>query len=379
MAKTKIGIIGTGNISGIYIKNMYFLHNLELVAMADLIEERPRAKVEEIKAKYNTEWKLQGEPKLPVACPVADLLANPEIDIVLNLTPPKQHMPVALAALNAGKHTYHEKPFATNREDGKKIMALAKKKKLRVGAAPDTFFGGGIQTCRKLIDDGWIGTPTGATAFMTCPGHETWHPDPEFYYEVGGGPMFDMGPYYLSALINLIGPVKRVAGFARKAFATRTITSPRKYGKVVKVETPTHIASTLEFAGGAVGTMIMSFDVFAADLPRIEVYGTRGSISVPDPNGYGGEVKVQIGRGSWATVPLIHGYRENSRGVGVADMASAIAHNRPQRASGELAYHVLDVMAASLDAAKAGKTITVQSTAERPKAMPLGLRDGDID
>ncbi len=194
MKKMNVGIIGCGAISGIYIHNSYRLQNLRLAALADIDPERPRNKREEIKAKYSAEWKLPGEPELPAACSVAELLANPEIDVVLNLTVPKAHAEVALAALSAGKHTYHEKPFALNRDDGKRILDLARSKNLRVGCAPDTFLGGGLQTCRKLIDDGWIGDPIGCVAFMTCPGHESWQPDPEFYYQVGGGPMVDMAP-----------------------------------------------------------------------------------------------------------------------------------------------------------------------------------------
>jgi len=379
--KTKIGIIGCGNISGIYLQNFYKFRNLELAALADSDVSRAKAKVEEIKSKYATDWKLSGEPKLPTAGTVKELLANPEIELVVNLTIPKAHAEVALQCLEAGKHTYHEKPFSLNRDEGKKILAAAKAsgaKNLRVGCAPDTFLGAGIQTCRKLIDDGWIGTPIAATAFMTCPGHESWHPDPEFYYQVGGGPMFDMGPYYLTALVNLMGGIKRVTGFARATFPTRTITSAKKYGNTVNVETPTHIATSLEFASGALGTMMMSFDIYGANLPRIEIYGTNGSISVPDPNTFGGEVKVKVGRGDFSPVPFTHGYKDNWRGLGVADMAAAIAANRPHRASADLAFHVVDVMQASLDTAEQARAITISSTVDRPAAMPLGLRDGEI-
>jgi len=215
---------------------------------------------------------------------------------------------------------------------------------------------------------------------MTCHGHESWHPSPEFYYEVGGGPMFDMGPYYLTALVNLIGPVRQVSGMARITFPERLITSQPKYGKVVKVETPTHIAGTMEFANGAIGTVVMSFDVWAAQLPRIEIYGTEGTLSVPDPNTFGGPVRLyRPGNRDWMEIPLTHGYTENSRGLGVADMAAAIQTGRPHRASGDLAYHVLDVMQAFLDAAEAGRTVSIESTCERPRPLPLGLRHGQID
>lgn len=389
--KTKVGIIGCGNISGAYLYNCYRIKSLELVALADMDITRAQAKVDELKERQagkrapstppnpQNDFKPGPEDRIPVACSVKELLANPEIQLVLNLTIPKAHAEVAIQCLEAGKHTYHEKPFGVNRDEGKRIMTLARSKKLLVGCAPDTFLGAGIQTCRKLIDDGWIGTPIGATAFMTCPGHESWHPDPEFYYEVGGGPMFDMGPYYLTALVNLLGPVKRVTGFARATYPERTITSAKKFGKKVKVETPTHITTNLEFASGALGTMLMSFDVFGANLPRIEIFGTNGCLSVPDPNSFGGPVKVKIGRNDWAEVPLTHSYAINARGLGAADMGAAIAKNRPHRANGDLAFHVLDIMAASLETQTQGKAITLETTVERPAPLPLGLRDGDID
>ena len=366
MKKTKIGIIGCGNISGIYFKNGQNLEILETAACADLFLDRAQAKAKEF--------------HVPKACTVAELLADPEIEIVVNLTIPKAHAEVALAALNAGKNVHGEKPLAVNRADGKKILETAKKKGLRVGSAPDTFFGAGIQTCRKLIDDGWIGKPVAATAFMMCHGHESWHPDPEFYYKVGGGPMLDMGPYYLTALVNLLGPIARVTGSTGTTFPTRLITSQPKRGTVIKVETPTHLAGTLDFAGGAVGTIITSFDIWNHHLPCIEVHGTDGSMQVPDPNGFGGPVRIwRPGQSDWADVPLSHGYAENSRGVGVADMAYALRSGRPHRASGELAYHVLDVMLAFQDASESGKHIEIKSTCNQPAALPLGLRPGTLD
>ena len=375
MEKTRIGIIGCGNISGIYIKNTTQLfRNTELAALADLIPERAAAKVDELK-------KTLGEAAPPVrACTPLELLADKSISIVINLTIPKAHASVAQAAVEAGKSVHNEKPLTITRQDGQKLLDLAKQKGVRVGCAPDTFMGGGIQTCRKLIDDGWIGEPVAALAFMTCHGHESWHPDPEFYYKAGGGPMFDMGPYYLTALVNLMGPVKRVTGSARVTFPRRTITSKPKYGTVIDVDVPTHVAGVMDFATGAVGTIITTFDVWAANLPRIEVYGTEGSLSVPDPNGFGGPVQVRRATAKeWSPVPLTHGYQENGRGIGVADMASAIRAKRPHRASGELAYHVLDIMHAFHDASLAGKHVELASTCTRPAALPLGLRDGEID
>jgi predicted dehydrogenase len=363
--KVKIGIVGCGNISGAYLKVSKGFPGIEIAAVADLDPERARAKATEF--------------GVPRACSVAELLADPDIGIVLNLTIPVAHGEVALAALAAGKSVYNEKPLAVTRDEGQRMLALAAAKGLRVGGAPDTFLGGGHQTCRKLIDDGWIGEPVAATAFMLCHGHESWHPDPEFYYQAGGGPMFDMGPYYLTALVNMMGPVARVAGATRITFPERTITSEKKYGTRVKVETPTHIAGVMEFANGAIGTIVTSFDVWGARVPCIEVYGTEGSLSVPDPNGFGGTVLVKRGRADWGEVPLTHGYTENTRSIGVVDMALSLGNERPHRASGALAYHVLDLMHAFHDAAAQGRRVDLQSTCERPTALPLGLLPGQVD
>lgn len=358
--KIKVGIIGCGNISGIYFKNLTQTFQItEVVACADLVLERAVEKAKEF--------------NIPKACSVEELLADPEIKIVVNLTIPAAHTEVNLAALNAGKHVHCEKPLATTREDGKKVIELARKKGLLVGCAPDTFLGGGLQTCRKLIDDGWIGTPVAATAFMTCHGHESWHPSPEFYYQVGGGPMFDMGPYYLTALVSLLGPAKRVTGSARITFPQRTITSQPKYGKVVDVEVPTHVAGVLDFESGAVATIITSFDIWSANLPCIEIYGSEGSLVVPDPNGFGGPVKFRMhGQNEWKEIPLVFGYDENSRGVGVADMAHAIVTGGKHRANGDVAYHVLDIMQGVHDAAKEGRHYELNSACERPAAFALG-------
>ncbi|MBP6963883.1 MAG: Gfo/Idh/MocA family oxidoreductase [Armatimonadetes bacterium] len=365
MKPTKVGIIGCGNISGIYFQAGRTFEILDIVASADIIPERAKAKAEEYGCGAIT---------------VEDVLADPSIEIIINLTIPIAHASVAQKAVEAGKSVYNEKPLTITREDGRKLLDTAKAKGVLVGCAPDTFMGGGIQTCRKLIDDGWIGKPIGATAFMMCHGHEGWHPDPEFYYKAGGGPMFDMGPYYLTALVNLMGPVKRVTGATRITFPERVIGSEPKRGQVIKVDVPTHVVGVMDFASGAVGNIITTFDVWAAELPRIEIYGTEGTLSVPDPNSFGGPVRVRReGANEWSDVPLTHGYAENSRGVGVADMAYSIRSGRPHRASGDLAYHVLDVMHAFHDASNQGKHIMLESTVAQPAPLPLGLRHGTLD
>jgi predicted dehydrogenase len=366
MKTTKIGIVGCGNISGIYLEAGRVFDVLEIAACADLLPERASAKA----AEYH----------IPKACSVAELLADPEIEIVVNLTIPRAHAEVALAALQAGKSVHNEKPLAVSREDGMRLLKLGRERGLRVGCAPDTFLGGGLQTCRKLIDDGWIGEPVAATAFMLCHGHESWHPDPDFYYQPGGGPMFDMGPYYLTALVHLMGPVRRVTGSTRITFPERIITSQPKHGTKIKVNVPTHVAGIMDFANGAVGTIVTSFDVWAAQVPHIEIYGTEGSLSVPDPNIFGGPVFVRrAGASDWSEVPLTHGYAKNSRGIGVADMAYALRSGRPQRASGDMAYHVLDIMHAFHDASREGRHVELTSTCTRPAPLPLGLREGTLD
>ncbi len=360
MKKIKIGLIGCGFISGIYLKNLtQVFRNTEVVACADIVPANAEARAKEF--------------NIPRVCSVEELLADPEIEIVLNLTIPAVHAEINLAALKTGKNVYVEKPLAANREDGKKILDLAREKGLLVGCAPDTFLGGGLQTCRKLIDDGWIGAPVAATAFMTCHGHESWHPAPEFYYQTGGGPMFDMGPYYLTALVSLLGPVKRVTGSARISFPQRTITSQPKYGTQIDVEVPTHVAGVLDFENGAVGTMITSFDVWHANLPRIEIYGSQGSLAVPDPNTFGGPLSFRLhGQSEWKEIPPVYGYCENSRGLGVADMAHALVSGGKHRANGDVAFHVLDIMQGFHDASKEGRHYELTSQCERPAAFALG-------
>jgi predicted dehydrogenase len=363
--KVKVGIIGCGNISPAYFKGCRAFDILDVVACADIDMARARDRAAEF--------------GIPRACTVEELLADPEVRIAVNITIPKAHTEVNLAAVAAGKNVHCEKPLAVTRADGRRVLAAASARGVLVGCAPDTFLGGGIQTCRKLIDDGWIGEPVAATAFMTCHGHESWHPDPGFYYAAGGGPMLDMGPYYLTALVNLMGPIRRVTGSTRITFPERIITSQPKYGTRVTVETATHVAGVMDFANGAIGTIITSFDVWYADLPRIEIYGTEGSLSVPDPNIFGGTVQVRrAGAPEWSTIPLTHS-AEVGRGIGVADMAYALTYGRAHRTSGALAYHVLDVMEAFEDASRSGKHIEITSVCERPAALPVGLHARELD
>ncbi len=366
MKTVKVGIIGTGNISSAYLNSNAVFSIFDIVALADLDVSRASEKAKEF--------------NIPVACTPGELLANPEIEIVINLTIPGAHYSVSKDILGAGKHVYLEKPLSVTREEGNALVAFAAEKGLRVGCAPDTFFGGSHQTARKLIDDGWIGEPIGATAFMICHGHESWHPAPEFYYKVGGGPMMDMGPYYLTALINMMGPISRVTASARATFAERLITSQPLKGTKIAVDTPTHIAGVMDFGNGAVGTLLTTFDVWSSEHRNIEIYGTEGTLLVPDPNGFGGVVKVRrAGASDFQEVPLTHGYTDNSRGIGVADMAYAIQSGRKHRASGELANHVLEAMHGFLIASETGAHYKLNTTTMRPAALPVGLAKGELD
>ena len=313
---------------------------------------------------------------IPRTSTTEQLLADPEVDLVLNLTVPKAHYELSRKALEAGKHVYVEKPLAVEYDEGKELVALAESKGLALGCAPDTVLGAGIQTCRSLVEAGEIGQLVGVQAFMQCPGHESWHPSPEFYYEKGGGPLFDMGPYYLSALVTLLGPVEKVTAFGRASFPNRTITSEPKRGTVVPVETPTHIVTALEFGCGALGQLTTSFDVQASTLPCIQLYGSEGTIQVPDPNGFGGKVLLWTkSTREWVEIELSHAYAEESRGVGVVDIALALREGRRFRASGSLALHVLEVMASALYSAEFGEAVRIRHQVLQPEPMPPGGLD----
>ena len=367
MTRTKFGIIGCGNISNAYFNATKTYPILEVAACADIDFSRAEARAAEhgIAKAYTPE----------------QLLADPEIEIVINLTIPIAHHAVSKAAIEAGKHVHVEKPLCITREQGRELLTLAQEKGLRVGCAPDTFLGGAHQTCRKLIDDGWIGTPVAASAFMLSRGHETWHPAPEFYYKAGGGPMFDMGPYYLTALVNMLGPLTRVTGSTRTTFPERMITSEPLKGTKITVDVPTHIAGVMDFASGVVGTIVTSFDIYAAPHGApITIFGTEGTLQVPDPNGFGGSVLIRSSKSKEFTeVPIPFGYSGNNRGIGAADIAYAVRSGRPHRASGDLGYHVLEAMWGFHDASDSGHAYQMGSTVARPAMLPLGLSDGALD
>ncbi|WP_066191665.1 MULTISPECIES: Gfo/Idh/MocA family protein [Gracilibacillus] len=352
----KVGIIGCGNISRIYLENAPRFANYTIEAVADLVVERAeeRAKEYGILKAYSTDA----------------LLNDPEIELVINLTIPAVHADIAKRALKQGKHVYGEKPLAVALEDGEEMLKLAQEKGLYLGNAPDTSLGAGIQTVRKLIDEGEIGEPLSASAFMMGPGHESWHPDPAFYYKQGGGPMFDMGPYYLTTLIHLLGPAARVTGSAQISSTERTITSQPKRGEKIEVEVPTQVNSVIDFERGTVVSLIMSFDVQAHQLPHMEIYGTKGTISVPDPNTFAGPVRMKThDQQEWKEVPLVAGYADNSRGLGVAEMVAAIKKQKVSRVTGEVGYHVLEIMHGVHHASTEQKHVILSSSCKQPEAF----------
>jgi predicted dehydrogenase len=360
-----VGIIGCGVISAAYLKAARHFPQIEVRGLADLDLERAQARSAEFG---------------PKALTVPALLADPAIDIVLNFTTPAAHLPVALQAIAAGKHVYGEKPLAVSTADARRMLDAADAAGVRIGCAPDTFLGGGHQSARRLLDDGAIGRPVGGTAFLLWAGHERWHPDPDFYYaRAGGGPMFDMGPYYLTDLVQLLGPVAEVVAFGTVGRARRVIAKGPRAGSEVPVDCTTHVAGLLQFEQGAIVQIATSFEVWAHKHTPIELYGTEGSLAVPDPNRFGGEVELCTAGGSWQAMPTTHGYADdNYRILGLVDMAVAIADGRPHRASGALAYHVLEVMEALVGSSEGRGIALIESRCARPEPMPAGLGTGEI-
>ncbi|MFI2489058.1 Gfo/Idh/MocA family protein [Promicromonospora kroppenstedtii] len=356
----RVGIVGVGAIAGQYLSTFERLDAVRLVAVADLDAARAEAVAAEQGARALT---------------VEELTTDPEVDLVLNLTIPAAHAEIALRAIAGGKAVYGEKPLAVTLEDARAILDAGQAAGVRVGCAPDTVLGTGVQTARKAIDDGAIGQPVAATATMMTPGHERWHPNPDFYYQPGGGPLLDMGPYYVTALVTLLGPVESVVGAASHTRTTRTIGSGPRAGETVPVDVDTHVTGVLRHVSGALSTLVMSFDSVATRASNIEVHGQAGSLVVPDPNGFDGDVLLHELGGSWETLPPSAGYRGAGRGYGVADLATTPS-GVPARADGVLAYHVLEVMTALLAAADSGTTVAVESRCERPAAVPLS--DGPV-
>ncbi len=363
---SRVAIVGCGVISPAYAKTLGELEFVDLVACADALPERAEL--------------LASEFSIPRALTFEAALADPEIDTIVNLTPPLAHAAVTAAALGAGKAAYSEKPLGIAFDEGRALVADAAARDLRLGCAPDTFLGVGFQTCRDVIERGLIGEPIGANAFMLGSGPERWHPSPQLFYQRGAGPLFDMGPYYLTALIQLLGPARRVTSSARVTHPQRTILSEPLRGTRIDVEVPTHVASVIDFASGPVATLVTSFDVQASRHRNIEIYGTEATLSVPDPNTFKGPVMIRgIADTSWSEIEVRTPTLPQRRGIGLADMIWAQRSGRPHRASADLALHVLEVMTAAIRASDAGRHVELTTTCTPAKTLPADLAPNTFD
>ncbi len=365
--KTGVGIIGCGNISTAYLELAPLFRSLEVRAVADINLDAARKRAEAFGVRAET---------------VEGLLAADDIDIVINLTIPAAHFAVTKTILEAGKHAYSEKPYVLSLEEGQALRALATEKGLRVGSAPDTFLGGAHQRARAAMDEGKIGEVIGGTCHVMSRGMEAWHPNPDFFFQPGGGPVLDLGPYYITNLVQLIGPVTSVSAAATASFKTRMIANGPRQGETVPVATPTNIHAILEFANGAIITLGASWDVWAHRHDNIELYGSDGSLYLPDPNFFGGA--VLFAKANEKPVELDardHPFsvnnaedgqanpRANYRCAGLADMAAAIAEGRAHRCSLELATHVVEVMTGILQAGDTRQWVEMITTCERPAAL----------
>ncbi len=362
MERIRAAVIGCGCISDIYLKNLTgcFGDAVEVVSVCDIIPERALEK----QKKYSV-------PKAVFTD--EEIMDDPSIEAVLDITPPQEHAKVNLMAIQAGKHVFCEKPLACTLEDGLNEVAAAREKGVLLGGAPDTFMGGGIQTCKKLIEDGWIGTPVAAEARMLSRGPESWHPDPDFFYHFGAGPLFDMGPYYVTALINLLGPVSTVTSSAKITFPERTATCKEHYGETIHVTTPTHAAGILGMQQGAIAMLTVSFDVWNTyDRQPITVYGSKGTLRVPDPNTFGGRISLlRPDSGEWEDIPLLYPYTENSRGLGFTDFCRCIRSGKKPYAYCDQTLHVLDVMSAFYRSSEKGTSIAIEAPYEMRHSLPL--------
>jgi predicted dehydrogenase len=370
MARIDIGIIGCGNISHSYLKGAARSELVRVKSVADLQGEAAEKKA--------TEYGVQ-------AVTVDRLLADPDIQIVINLTVPLAHAPVSLQVVEAGKHVYSEKPLVTRLEEAEELMLAAAAKGVRVGCAPDTFLGAGHQACRRAIDAGRIGRPIAGSAFFATHGMEHWHPNPEFFFKRGGGPILDIGPYYITQLVNLLGPVARVAAQATMGAATRTVSSDPLKGSIIQVEVPTTVNGVLSFVNGANVTVTTSWDVWKHCRVPFEIYGSEGSMLVPDPNFFGGDPMLSEGGGDWTPIDIsTHPFGKPNRStnagaqvadyriIGLLDMAAAVRDNRPHRAGGDLAMHVLEVLCAFEQSSTEGRHVQIETLCDRPEPLPLG-------
>lgn len=372
MEPVRIGIIGAGNVLAQYLAKADLHEQISIEFLADLNLDAAKAQAEQF--------------GIPAYGTVDELLARPEIEVVVNFTPPVFHARVSTQILEAGKHVFTEKPFATNLEDARALVELAREKGLKIACAPATFLGGGMQTSRKLIDDGYIGEPLSAVATFTCRGYEHWHPNIDPFYSPGAGPMLDIGPYLISNLLNFFGPARRVSGQVQRSSETRPKYRDGKQIGEVRVEVPTHITGSIEFESGAVATVITSWDIWNASLPFIEIYGTQGVLSTPHTDLYSGEPTVRRGDerdlgddwypphgGDWRTMPMTH-RGDAGRAIGLAEFAHSVRNEVDSRIDMDFAYHSLEILLAFERSSETGAHVEIQSTCRRPAPLrPAGV------
>ena len=352
----RVGIVGCGVISHEYARNAAAFSGFEIVACADLDVARQQA--------------LAAEYGLRAVDP-RELLSDPAIDIVLNLTPPAAHSELTRSALEAGKHVYSEKPLAMVAPDALALLELADARELQVGCAPDTFLSGPYQHARELVDRGAIGVPLAVSATMLAGGQEAWHPDPDIFFQDGAGPLLDMGPYYVTAIVALLGPVSRVAGLATQLVGDRSVEIGPRAGERFTAETPTHTAAVMQLSSGVMATLVATFEAPGHYASSFLVLGSEGTIWLPDPNMFDGPIRLRQGRGDWADERYPSRGSREGRGIGLHDLAEAIASDRAPRASGALALHVVEVGRSILAAAESGETVTLTSTVDRPDPLPV--------
>ncbi len=394
----KVAMIGVGAISGIYLQNITkTFREIELTGLCDLIPERAEQGAAYVKEEIE---KGTQAPQPKIYRDMFEAFSDPEVEVILNLTRPYEHFEVTKQALLHGKHVYSEKPLGVDMEEANELIALAEQRGLLLGGAPDTFMGAGIQTARRLIENGMIGDLVGASCAMVCHGHETWHPDPEFYYKRGGGPMLDMGPYYITALVQLLGEAKGVMGMTKKSFPQRLITSEPHYGETIDVDVDTYLMGMIEFTSGAIAQVFTTFDVHYTVQPRFEVYGTKGSLMVPDPNTFGGPVlllrpedaaaapKTDPGLArhgvpdfyaGWKEIPLLYDYAENSRGLGLADLCKALRTGRGYRANYQQQRHVLELMTSFSRSCETKSYLPIQTRYTPTASMKNNPMHGILD
>jgi predicted dehydrogenase len=352
-APARVGIVGCGVISHAYAKGAAAFDTFEIVACADVVDARRDA----VAAEYALE---------PMA--VAELLASPAIDIVLNLTPPRAHAEVTRAALEAGKHVYSEKPLAVTSDDASDLVRLAESRGRRIGCAPDIFLGSAYEAGRRLLEEGAIGEPLAASAAMLAGGQERWHPDPDTFFMNGAGPLLDMGPYYLTAIVSLLGHVRDVAGFATTLVSERRIEIGPRAGERFTTETPTHTAAVLQLAGGRTATLVATFEAPGHYASTLLIHGADGELALPDPNMFGGTLRIRRRQGEWEDVPYPSGGPRDARGLGLHDLVEGIRAERPHRASAELAAHVVDVATSILEACEGGCVVPIDPVGDRAAA-----------